>query len=411
MDTSAINSSRKRKHAISNDVAASTSVVTAKITISDDNGKDALRPLMASCPAIALPANASLSFYTENGNVSAKSASNNDKGKGRASSMLQGECGPLDWHSSNRLFGVQSAGNLEQLDDVFGATGNEDGGCSASYALALYDPQKQSVSLISTPLHIMQHIPKRLKTLSALAASSDPVASNAAARTALGMEFGTKKAKRAILAVQRNKIDAGAQDLQEVQDVIMDTLDQGLTTLPQTSPTKLAGPGASSTIDIDAFVENARKTGMPVPDTDASKPHAVYAIHDTIILEKEWEIINPTYLIKGSKEDMAALLSKLPHYNSTWINDRVKHFLTSAEVQSKDRKKKLKYLLWLAALLSIKGVKGSIDVADDDSMRKRFGRAQTLVPLDYVRSLLERFGESARGTTKCAACSVDCLQR
>lgn len=400
----AVNGTKKRKHAGAAEGSQSAGKPgpssLASFAVSDDNVKDALRPLMASLPALALPAETRLSLFTEGG-IAAPSK-DKGKGKGRASSMLHGESEKLDWHSSNRLFGIQDGGNLGQLDDVYGAAGNDDGECSAAYALALYDPASSTISLVSTPLHIMQHMPKRLRTLSTLAALSEPATSNLAARTALGQEFGTKKAKRAIQAAERNKVDAGAKDLQLVQDVLMENLDAGLTTLPASSPVKGMGPGVSSSVDITALVEMAKKTGMPVPDTTALKAESVYHIFGEIILDKEWEAINPSPVLKTPASDVSQALSRLPFYHSTWINDRVRHLLSPqmADLDKKERSRRLGALLWLSGILAVKSHRGRVDVSSDEQMQKQFRRHSATVTPECMRSLFERFCENIRGTSQ-----------
>jgi DNA-directed RNA polymerase I subunit RPA49 len=50
------------------------------------------------------------------------------------------------------------------------------------------------------------------------------------ARNALGEAFGTKKAKAAIKAAERNRVDVGA--MKDVQDFVVDSVRGGTSALP-----------------------------------------------------------------------------------------------------------------------------------------------------------------------------------
>ncbi|KAK9894837.1 hypothetical protein P389DRAFT_85186 [Cystobasidium minutum MCA 4210] len=313
--------------------------------------------------------------------------------------MLHGESAKLEWTSSNRMAPESvpwrtSSENVLNGQDIADNTAEE---CSTSYALALYDPSTSTVSLIDAPLHILSHIPKRLKSLASMS-SRDPNTSNMQARTDLGLTFGTKKAQKAIKAAERNKVDAGAQDLQVLQDVMQQGLAEGLETLPASSqnvggPSKAGGEADTSS----AVVSAAQSAGRPVPDLTAARPEDVYQIFGSIILTKEYDAITVVPLLKLSTEEKEKGCAMLPYKRSTWVNDRVKEVIAnrSGKYKEKERVLKLKMLVWISALMALRSLKGGVDPANADALFRLFGK---LVEFEAGQSLFERFTESVRAT-------------
>lgn len=393
-------SSKKRKHAESSTAGESHSGRTAAFAVSNDNSRDGLKPLIASTPSIALTDDTELTLY-DSSPVTGVKESKKDKGKGRVSSMLHGESAKLEWTSSNRMAPESvpwrtSSENVLNGQDIADNTAEE---CSTSYALALYDPSTSTVSLIDAPLHILSHIPKRLKSLASMS-SRDPNTSNMQARTDLGLTFGTKKAQKAIKAAERNKVDAGAQDLQVLQDVMQQGLAEGLETLPASSqnvggPSKAGGEADTSS----AVVSAAQSAGRPVPDLTAARPEDVYQIFGSIILTKEYDAITVVPLLKLSTEEKEKGCAMLPYKRSTWVNDRVKEVIAnrSGKYKEKERVLKLKMLVWISALMALRSLKGGVDPANADALFRLFGK---LVEFEAGQSLFERFTESVRATKK-----------
>lgn len=398
--SSQVKSSKKRKHAETSGTGESHSGRTAAFAVSNDNSRDGLKPLIASTPSIALTDDTELTLYESTPMASSKDGKK-DKGKGRVSSMLHGESAKLEWTSSNRMAPESvpwrtSSESVLNGQDIADNTAEE---CSASYALALYDPSTSTVSLIDAPLHILSHIPKRLKNLASMS-SRDPNTNNMQARTDLGMTFGTKKAQKAIKAAERNKVDAGAQDLQVLQDVMQQGLAEGLETLPASSQVVGAPPKAGEEGNINsAAAEAARVAGRPVPDLTAARPEDVYQIFGQIILTKEYDAITVHPLLQLSADEKEKGCALLPFKRSTWVNDRVKEVIAnrSGKYKEKERALKLKMLVWISALMSLRTMKGGVDPANADALNRQFGR---LVNFEAAQSLLERFTESVRATKK-----------
>ena len=89
------------------------------------------------------------------------------------------------------------------------------------YVPALYDPSSSTMHIYpSAPLYLLSHRAKRTKQLAA-----DPSKSTQEwreKRNNLGDAFGTKKAKSAIRAEERNKLDAGG--MQSVKGHLMESI-------------------------------------------------------------------------------------------------------------------------------------------------------------------------------------------
>lgn len=397
--------SKKRKHAPQDPPASQSSARASTssgsyitVNLSEDSNKSSLKPLLATTPSVALPPETSFTLYRNS--VGSK---REDKGKGRSSSMLHGESTKLEWSSSNRLVNLDAAdGAVEDgaaNDDEAGG-GGAGSEYSAAYALALYDPSNDSLSLIKTPLHILSHIPKRLKALPSLI-SNPAQSNNAIARAELGLSFGTKKSIKAIRAAERNKVDAGAQDLQSVQDVLMSNLDEGLESMPAASASQYK-PGQE--MDQNAinseYAAVAARNGRPVPNVAAERPEDVYKIVGGIVTDKEYEGINVHLLTKVEPQEKERAITMLPYRGSTWINDRVKEMVVAGNSR-KDKRKRLKLLAYMSVLMQLYKLKGGVDPSQEDLIKKKFGGAGGyVIPPEVVKSVLERFAETVRGTRK-----------
>jgi hypothetical protein len=392
--------SKKRKLVDSSEPLATASKRKASLSVSNDNSRNGLKPLVASTPSIALTPDTELTLYESTSSGSFNDGKK-DKGKGRAlASMLQGESEKLEWTSSNRMPRESLPWRTSAEETVAGHSGSNDipEESSALYALALYDPSTSSVTVIDAPLHILSHIPKRLKNLPAIS-SRDAGSNNAQARTDLGLTFGTKKSQKAIKAAERNRVDAGAQDLQVLQDVMQQGLEEGLETLPASS--RIAGIPTQDGQGLtdSAIVEAARIAGRPIPNLSAGKPDDVYEVFGSIVLQKEYEAINSGALLRLTADEKEKGCAMLPFKRSTWVNDRVKDVLANrgGKYKEKERVTKLKLLVWISALMNLRTARGGIDTTQPDQVDKYVGR---LVGYEAGQSLLERFTEGLRGTKR-----------
>ena len=96
---------------------------------------------------------------------------------------------------------------------------------SSRYLVAIHNPRKASLTVYPTPLtpQILSHTVKALKSIPP--APAPTARAFREARNNLGETFGTKKAKAAIRAQERNKVDVGA--MEGVMGHVMEGIDKG----------------------------------------------------------------------------------------------------------------------------------------------------------------------------------------
>lgn len=95
------------------------------------------------------------------------------------------------------------------------------------YFVGVHNKRTGITTLRAAPLHILTHEVKALKGLQPAAVST---LQRLEARAALGETFGTKKAKLAIRAQERNKVDISA--MEGVADHLQESILKNTSTLP-----------------------------------------------------------------------------------------------------------------------------------------------------------------------------------
>jgi hypothetical protein len=95
------------------------------------------------------------------------------------------------------------------------------------YLVAVHDRQANTITFRSAPLYDLTRTVKALKNLEPQAVSQ---AQRGQARNVLGETFGTKKAKAAIRAAERNRVDVTA--MKDVQDFVVESVRGGTSALP-----------------------------------------------------------------------------------------------------------------------------------------------------------------------------------
>jgi len=189
----------------------------------------------------------------------------------------------------------------------------------------------------------------------------------------LGEAFGTKKAKAAIRAQERNKVDVSV--MEAVADVIQDRIEEGTENLPTQEKLK--------------DVVNAARL-IPAYDADAQKPEDVYPLHN-IIPEQEWAALdNLLHKLKNEPDDRARV-RLLPNARSDWLRQH----LMLAYSTPKTKSKLIKMLIYASVMFTFRGVIGG-SVPDRTVILERL----TSVPEAVVDGLLSRFTETPRGSAK-----------
>jgi DNA-directed RNA polymerase I subunit RPA49 len=95
------------------------------------------------------------------------------------------------------------------------------------YFLALHRPGSSKLILHPTPLYLVS---RQVKALKHFKPTEPGTSERLQARNVLGEAFGTKKAKAAIRAQERNKVDVSV--MEAVADVLQDRIEEGTENLP-----------------------------------------------------------------------------------------------------------------------------------------------------------------------------------
>lgn len=210
-------------------------------------------------------------------------------------------------------------GEGERLD-YNGSTLEED---SSGYAIAVYDPVNKSVDLYQAPVLLGSVTSKAHRKLKGPAVKQNNVRNNVQ-RNALGEAFGTKKAKKAISDLERNRIDA--DKLADVETDIVDTVKASTDTLPTRD-------------QLTETVLNDRPT--PACNVYATTVEDIYPVHN-IIPKRELTFIRVGPIL--GETDNSKRIELLPYKNSQIIASQL------ATINSETQSQKLQ-LIYYASLL------------------------------------------------------------
>lgn len=128
---------------------------------------------------------------------------------------------------------------------------------------------------------------------------------------------------------------------------------------------------------------------IPPFDTTATEPGDIYPLH-YIIPEVEWKALSVSAL-EAAQTD-SERIAMFPFRKSTWIND---HLKALAGASGKSKKKNLKILLYISAMLAFR----QATFARSLDKEKLYERLEA-VPNIVVDGLLSRFAETPRGSSR-----------
>jgi len=206
---------------------------------------------------------------------------------------------------------------------------------------------------------------KTLKNLRPVEVTTDE---RAQLRNKLGETFGTKKAKAAIRAQERNRVDVDA--MKRVAGHLQETIMDNTSSLPTLEEAK-------------ASADSSRL--IPPHNADAQRPDDVYSLSD-IIPDAEFNALSiSAYKSAQSNQDRIALL---PYARSDWINQHMNLLFSGPKLRKTD----MKILLYISAMFAFKMASRSVN--DKETLQKRLNSVPSIV----VDGLLTRFTESTRDT-------------
>ncbi|KAG7087686.1 hypothetical protein E1B28_013633 [Marasmius oreades] len=270
--------------------------------VAESSKPSALGPVLVSFPAVKAPESTTFKCYAEDG-------------KADSPKIIVGETPEVEFESNT--------GESKQVASS---------GCH--YLLAVHDPRTSSLRIIPTAKtpHILGRRVKKLKSLPT-GAVPQPLQYREA-RTTLGETFGTKKAKAAIRAEERNRVDVAA--MQGVMQHVMDGIHKGAEGLLTAEEVK--------------EVEDANRL-IPQFDDTTADPAEVYPLH-SIVPESEWRVIDTSNLEAVSAKDKNMLL---PSAHPVWIQNHVKAL---DGLNAKSTKKRWKMVYYVSALFTLRRIVG-----------------------------------------------------
>ncbi|KAL1745327.1 RNA polymerase I associated factor, A49-like protein [Schizophyllum fasciatum] len=249
------------------------------------------------------------------------------------------------------------------------------------YLVAIHNPRKSSLTVYPTPLtpQILSHTVKALKSIPPAPAPSARAWREA--RNNLGETFGTKKAKAAIRAQERNKVDVGA--MEGVMGHVMEGIDKGAENL-------LTKEEAKEAADANRLV--------PPYNAETDDPMDVYPLHG-VIPEPEWKALSVSAFEQAAGFSERRAL--LPSWRSDWLQFHLRRVFEDKELSSKARKRALKLIFYVSAMLAFRRLLSGRGLEKEALHEKMQG-----VPAVVVDGLVARFTERARGGATLQATSA-----
>ncbi|KAJ3478951.1 hypothetical protein NLI96_g9400 [Meripilus lineatus] len=236
-------------------------------------------------------------------------------------------------------------------------------GCK--YLIGIHDPHTNTTTLVPAPLHILTRQVKSLQNLTQID-TSNPSEERIKLRNTLGETFGTKKAKAAIRAQERNRVDVDA--MKGVAGHLQGRIEENTESLPSKEEAK-------------AIADSSRL--IPPYDQGAGSPHLVYALED-IVPKAELDSISISPFKAAKTEQERRNL--LPFSRSNWISHHLGLVFSAPKVNKKD----LQILVYISTMIAFK--QASRTIKDKTALQERLKG----VPGVVVDGLVSRFTESAR---------------
>jgi len=247
---------------------------------------------------------------------------------------------------------------------------------NCTYFLASHTPSTGKLTLFPTQLYQFRPMVKRLRDADSHRESELPE-NNYAARSALGAAFGTKKARRALQAAARSKVDP--ESMTHLEGQISTTIAENSSCLPS--------------LEVQAREADANR---PIPpfNLTATDPKEVYLLPD-VVPTQELNSIPLAQILKAPTAQDAARC--LPTRGSRYVNLRLEALWKRCPDGKLDKKdtKRLRILVYINYLISIRRL-GRF-TRDTISARLAIDQ-QSVTPEAIVDGILARFTESAKAS-------------
>ncbi|CCF58023.1 hypothetical protein KAFR_0D03750 [Kazachstania africana CBS 2517] len=192
--------------------------------------------------------------------------------------------------------------------------------------IGVFNKEKNSIELYRAPILVSKVISKSTKRLAGPEIKNAEVRASVS-RNALGEAFGSKKAKKAIADLERNRIDSD-----KLTDVAIDIVDS-VRTASKDLPTRK---------ELDEAVSNDRPT--PLANLEATDVEQIYPL-ENIIPKRELQFIRVGHILKET--DNEKRLEFFPFTSSKYISKKLVTLTQPSQMV------KLQLLYYLSLLLGV----------------------------------------------------------
>lgn len=192
---------------------------------------------------------------------------------------------------------------------------------SRRYIVGVYSKKDNTLSIANAPVMKMT---RTVKALESDAQSNSTIARGQIARTALGLAFGTAKAKQQLKSDERNLVKG--DDLLEEMDTLHTEISRATVNIPKKEEMK-----------------KSMETALPVPkyNIEADSPDDVYDISSIVTDEELQTMLCKDILKETSLEGVKGFLA---YHDSKFVNDRIMSILSTSGKKDRNRVRKLMYI-------------------------------------------------------------------
>lgn len=208
---------------------------------------------------------------------------------------------------------------------------------------------------------------RTVKALDTEIAGNTTMARGNIARTALGLAFGTAKAKQQLKSDERNMVKG--DDLMEEMDTLHSEISKATVNIPKKEEMK-----------------KSMESELPVPkhNIDAESPEEAYDI-ESIVTDEELNSLQFKDVLKETS--LEGIKTHLAYHDSKFVNDRIMSIIGSSGKKDRTRVRKLMYINLLMGYY--------LRVRPNDLKNRRKVEAALKTPSSIVLDgLAERYTES-----------------
>ncbi|CEJ02956.1 hypothetical protein RMCBS344292_16948 [Rhizopus microsporus] len=194
------------------------------------------------------------------------------------------------------------------------------------YLVGVFSKKENTLSITNAPIMRMNRTVKALQSESSVQGST---ARGMAARAALGLAFGTVKAKKQLNSDEHNLVTG--EQLADEMDNLHSEIGKSTANIPKKDELK-----------------KSMETALPVPkhNIEAESPEEAYDL-SSIVTDEELNSINPKELLKETS--LEGVKSHLAYRDSKFINDRLMAIIAASGKKDRKRVRTLMYINILMA--------------------------------------------------------------